>query len=192
MTTKERILAVALDMFNTQGYHNVSVREIARQLGISPGNLSYHFAQKEDILNQLLSGLRSANDGHYLVYEHGPRTPKEFLALMTNIFRSQYAYRGVFIGNQYIMQLLSSGNIFNYSANAVRRKERIRGILQDLCDNGHIEVNAQDIEFLVSFISMFGRFWLVESLLDGKGEDAESIITHYIGLLQYQLLKFES
>lgn len=187
MTTRERIIETALNLFNEQGYHNVSVREIARQLNISPGNLSYHFAQKEDILNHLLNALRSANDAHYQAYESSSKTLNDFLSLMTRIFQSQYNYRGVFIGNQYIMQLLNSGQIFNYNENARRRKERIRAILEDLVQHGHLKASASDIDFLVSFITMFGRFWLVESLLDGRKQDADQLIGHYIGLLRYQL-----
>src|SRR5579871_4362760 len=51
--TRERILDVALDLFNEQGYDKTSLREIAEQLGVTKAALYYHFERKEDILLEL-------------------------------------------------------------------------------------------------------------------------------------------
>ena len=48
--TRERILEAALALFNTDGSHTVSTRHIATRIGISPGNLYYHFRNKEEIV----------------------------------------------------------------------------------------------------------------------------------------------
>ncbi|HBX57320.1 TetR/AcrR family transcriptional regulator [Pseudomonas sp. UBA2684] len=50
MKTRERILECALMLFNQQGEPNVSTLEIANELGISPGNLYYHFHGKEPLI----------------------------------------------------------------------------------------------------------------------------------------------
>src|ERR1700677_4503337 len=52
-STRERILDVALDLFNDQGYDKTSLREIAERLGFTKAALYYHFERKEDILLQL-------------------------------------------------------------------------------------------------------------------------------------------
>ncbi len=51
--TAERILEAALDLFNRLGEPNVSTTAVAAQLGISPGNLYYHYPAKEEIVNAL-------------------------------------------------------------------------------------------------------------------------------------------
>jgi AcrR family transcriptional regulator len=48
--TRGRILDAALVLFNADGAHAVSTRHIAARLAISPGNLYYHFANKEEIV----------------------------------------------------------------------------------------------------------------------------------------------
>jgi len=51
--TAERILATALDLFNRFGEPNVATTLIASDMGISPGNLFYHFPAKELLVNAL-------------------------------------------------------------------------------------------------------------------------------------------
>lgn len=53
MKTKDRILNASLRLFNQRGERNVSTNHIAADLGISPGNLYYHFANKQAIVYEL-------------------------------------------------------------------------------------------------------------------------------------------
>lgn len=67
--TAERILEVTLDLFNRFGEPNVSTTLISAELGISPGNLYYHYPAKDELINSLfdryeraLSELLNASD----------------------------------------------------------------------------------------------------------------------------------
>mgnify|MGYP006267759987 FL=1 len=52
--TAERILTVALDLFNRLGEPNVSTTALAQELGISAGNLYYHYPAKAELINALV------------------------------------------------------------------------------------------------------------------------------------------
>lgn len=45
--TEDRLLSVAADMFSTQGYAGVSMRDIARAVGITQAAIYHHFSSKD-------------------------------------------------------------------------------------------------------------------------------------------------
>lgn len=51
--TKQNILRAARVLFNERGISNVSQRVISDHIAISPGNLTYHFNKRSDILEAL-------------------------------------------------------------------------------------------------------------------------------------------
>ena len=53
VTTRERILEAARRLFNQKGYAATTVAEIAASIGISQGNLTYHFPTKRDLVTEL-------------------------------------------------------------------------------------------------------------------------------------------
>lgn len=48
--TKYLIIQSAINLFNKYGIKNVRVQDIASEAGISPGNLTYHFRTKKDLM----------------------------------------------------------------------------------------------------------------------------------------------
>ncbi|MGI6004282.1 MAG: TetR/AcrR family transcriptional regulator [Christensenellales bacterium] len=53
LTTKEKILDVSMELFAQKGFKDVSVREIAKTVGIKASSLYKHYESKEDILEQI-------------------------------------------------------------------------------------------------------------------------------------------
>jgi AcrR family transcriptional regulator len=53
VSTHDRILDIALELFTEQGYDKTSLRDIAERLGTTKAALYYHFKSKADILLEL-------------------------------------------------------------------------------------------------------------------------------------------
>lgn len=60
--TRRRILEHARAAFNERGVGAVPIREIARELELSPGNVSYHFPTKEALIAALVEEEHVANN----------------------------------------------------------------------------------------------------------------------------------
>ena len=52
-TTRDRVLAVALELFAEKGFTATSTRELSERLGFTKAALYYHFRTKDDILSAL-------------------------------------------------------------------------------------------------------------------------------------------
>lgn len=57
MKTKDRILLVSLDLFNADGATEVTTNDIAKELKMSPGNLYFHYKNKEQIIREIFKNL---------------------------------------------------------------------------------------------------------------------------------------
>ena len=53
--TRDRIVEASLELFNAQGERSVTTNHIAAHLGMSPGNLYYHFRNKQAIIAELFA-----------------------------------------------------------------------------------------------------------------------------------------
>lgn len=53
MKTKDRILLTSIELFNKNGVVAVTTNHIAKELGMSPGNLYFHYANKEEIIRSI-------------------------------------------------------------------------------------------------------------------------------------------
>ena len=98
-STRERILDIALELFNEQGYDKTSLREIADRLGTTKAALYHHFQRKQDILFALHLRLHDLGRGMF-----------ELMGELGN--REQTAELWPELLDQFIDQLLHNREIF--------------------------------------------------------------------------------
>ena len=94
--TKARILDAALALFNEQGTANVTTNHIAEALGMSPGNLYYHYRNKAEIVRALFSRIQAEWATNYAVPPATMPNPEMAEAMMAGNFEIQARYRFFF------------------------------------------------------------------------------------------------
>lgn len=94
--TKTRILDTALQLFNRFGERNVSTNHIAGELGISPGNLYYHYRNKTAIVSALFERHRERL-WDWLPVPDGPLTWQDkmryFEGMLQAMWEGRFLYR---------------------------------------------------------------------------------------------------
>lgn len=83
--TKDRILEKALELFNAEGVERVTTSYIAKELGISLGNLHYHFPNRNELIKALID--RFLAEVGLLIVEY---VEKEKTGFMEYVFRMQF------------------------------------------------------------------------------------------------------
>jgi AcrR family transcriptional regulator len=93
MKTQERILATALRLFNESGTAPISTNHIADALGISPGNLYYHFRNKEEIIRALFEQQFARWDADYAFLDDRLPNLDDLQQLVRATFVTAWEYR---------------------------------------------------------------------------------------------------
>lgn len=87
MKTRDRIIQAAVELFNEQGTAAVSTNHIAEAAGISPGNLYYHFRNKQEIIRAIFEYLTALGEAAAEL----PDDPSLGVAHLLRLVRSQFS-----------------------------------------------------------------------------------------------------
>ncbi len=105
MTTKQKILAKALDLFNTDGVESVTTRHIAKSIGMSQGNLHYHYPTKNVVVKalfeQFLTEVQNAER-----FKDNNFAKEQVIGSMKDNFEIMFRYRFFFKDNEVVWRRL--------------------------------------------------------------------------------------
>jgi len=127
--TRERIQAIALELFAEQGYDKTSLREIAEGLGVTKAALYYHFNSKEDIVRSFTEDYRAELDeviSWGASQPPGPAARAEILARYADIVDRRLPVIRFMEQNQAALHSLMSDD--------ASRKKLFRAQFMSLCD----------------------------------------------------------
>ena len=96
MKTRDRILQTSLQLFNEHGEPRITTNHIADELEISPGNLYYHFRNKDDIIEQLFARFEERIGDALLVPEGRMPNLEDMWLQMHLVFECIWDYRFVY------------------------------------------------------------------------------------------------
>ena len=187
--TIQRIAANSLELFNQQGERSVSTNHIAAHMEISPGNLYYHFPNKQAIISVLFNEYESL----VLSFLHLPegRLPnvddKRFYLqqLLDAMWRYRFLYRD-------IEHLLHSDTELatRYRRFSQRCLAQAQAIYAGFVEAGILRMTPQQIESLSLNAWIILTSWV--GFLCATRENSDQLSEQAIKRGVYQLLVLES
>ena len=156
--TAERITEVTLGLFNRFGEPNVSTTLISAELNISPGNLYYHFASKDALVNHLFDQYESAM---LALLDAAPdvRDIEDAWFFLHSLFEQVWNHRFLY---RDLNNLLSGNRHLEMHFHAVltRKTHAFRQVLESLAAAGLMRIDPDSIETLSASMSVMVTYWL--------------------------------
>src|SRR5690348_6981679 len=172
--TRERILDTSLAMFNAQGEPNVTTNHIADELGISPGNLYYHFRNKDDIVGQLFSRYEARIDDALLIPEERLPGLEDIWLQLHLVFECMWAYR--FLYRDLVDILARNRKLkLRFARVMTRASASAATMMRGLVRAGVMRASDVEIRFAAENVLLVATFWLSLNAVRGVKADAESL-----------------
>jgi AcrR family transcriptional regulator len=184
--TPERILDTSLAMFNAQGEPNVTTNHIADELGISPGNLYYHFRNKDDIVEQLFARYEARMDQALLVPEGRLPNLEDVWLQLHLVFECMWAFRFLY---RDLVDILSRNRKLKqrYARILTRAAQSATGVLKGLAEAEILRATVDEIRATAENVLLVATFWLPYHAVRGaKPDPTQEDLTH--GIYQVMLL----
>ncbi|MES2878110.1 MAG: TetR/AcrR family transcriptional regulator [Pseudomonadota bacterium] len=156
--TAERILEVTLELFNRFGEPNVSTTLISAELGISPGNLYYHYPAKDELINSLFDRYEQALN-ELLNASDGVRDVEDAWFFMHTLFELIWQYRFLY---RDLNDLLSKNRRLETHFQAVlKNKTRaVKALLDGLSRTGAMTIDSREMEGTATSMVVVLTYWL--------------------------------
>ncbi len=156
--TAERILEVSLDLFNRFGEPNVSTTLISAELGISPGNLYYHYPAKDELINSLFARFETSLN-ELLHAADGVRNVEDawlfFHMLFELIWKHRFLYRDL---NDLLSKNRKLETHFQY---VLKNKSRaVAAVLDGLTRGSAIKIDSREAEPTATAMVVVLTYWL--------------------------------
>ena len=173
MNTHDRILETALRLFNQSGTAAVSTNHIADALGISPGNLYYHFRNKEAIIRALFEQQFAHWDVIYSLPDDRMPTLVDLRRLVDDTFPVSWEYR--FIYRELIALLRRDGELHRRWVEVrARGFDGFRQLIEVFAAAGVLRSpdDPNVVTRLAELVWMINEFWLASVEVSGQAVDA--------------------
>ena len=172
MKTRDRILLTSLELFNLCGEPNVTTIDIANEMDISPGNLYYHFRNKDEIISELFQQFETS------IYEVLQSPGEEGLEMLDYwmyihmIFERIWEYRFLY---RDLATILERNERLQKRFNRVldRKADSCKGIIRNMREHGLLDISEPQTDALATNVVITGTYWMNYQLVRNMGDNPE-------------------
>ena len=188
MAIKDTIIQASVALFNAKGFTNVTMKQIADEIGISPGNLTYHFKTKELLIENIYDVMHE--EARDFLVKSGYITLHDFEVAMNDFYEFNQKYRFFFndvvaITNQF------KSVAKKYETSNLERFKQGRKLIDYYVQTGRMVPETEDISYnqLIHTVWMTMAFWTAQtSLLDNESYQVNK--TTPVALIWNQMFPF--
>ncbi|MBK9020048.1 MAG: TetR/AcrR family transcriptional regulator [Sulfuritalea sp.] len=174
--TRERILETSLALFNDFGEPNVTTQLISDEMGISPGNLYYHFHNKDEIIESLFGDFERGIEETLGAPSRRPPNVEDIWLFLHLIFEGIWRYRFLY---RDINELLSRNRLLetHFKRIVAHKVNTARLICKGLVATGDMKATPAEIQALAVNMTVVATYWLSYEFVSDprKKIDGESL-----------------
>jgi AcrR family transcriptional regulator len=157
--TRERILELSLKLFNDIGEPNVTTTTIAEEMEISPGNLYYHFRNKDDIINSIFSQFEQQIEKRLRFPDDHRVTIDEMWSYLQYMADFLWTYR--FLYRDLNDLLARNRTLETHFKQIITHKVRFASQLcEKLVADEEMVATPQEIEVIATNMGLIATYWL--------------------------------
>lgn len=182
--TRNRILEYALRMFNEQGEPNVTTNHIADEMGISPGNLYYHYRNKDDIIEHLFGAYEQRmGDALQAPEDRLPELEDVWMQLHL-VFECIWDYRFLY---RDIVDILARNRRLRmrFSRILKRADNQAHAVMSGLVKAGVMRASPAELQAASTNLLVIATFWLNYAAVHGETDEHTAIRD---GIVQVMML----
>jgi AcrR family transcriptional regulator len=182
--TRQRILDASLALFNAQGEPNVTTNHIADELEISPGNLYYHFRNKDDIIEHLFGRYEERIDAALGAPEGRLPGLEDIWLQLHQVFECIWDYRFLY---RDLANILSRNRRLRIRFARILRRadEQTHTVMRGLSQGGVMRASADELDAAATNVLVIATFWLNYASARGDKDEQASIRA---GIVQVMML----
>jgi AcrR family transcriptional regulator len=171
--TRERVLETALSLFNDYGEPGITATAIADAVGISAGNLHYHFPSKTKIVEAIFASFRTDMESVLRVPELRPAGVEDVWLFLHLIFETIWKYRFLY---RDLNELLSGHRVVEVQFKRIlaRKTEVAVTILEQMCAVGELRATPMEMRTLAVNMTVIATYWLSYEFVRDPRAPAES------------------
>lgn len=192
MKTKEKIKHTARSLFNKKGFKNVTLREVAKVLDISYGNVTYHYKTKNQLILRLYEDMLIETQQIFLEFDRSDLL-QSILHAPKITFEISLKYLFFYVD---FVEIKRSYPVIRerLETDAHTRKTGYMHILKQLQSQGLLrkELSTNDLDYLMDLSGAMRTFFFIQlDPKDYQNEDLNQMYVSYVNKLIYPYLTTE-
>ncbi|MGL4577649.1 MAG: TetR/AcrR family transcriptional regulator [Shewanella sp.] len=159
MKTRDKIIYASIELFNEHGERNITTNHIAAHLSMSPGNLYYHFRNKEDIIRSIFSLYEHNLESGFQPYQDKQVSVELLIGYFDTMFYALWQFRFMYAN---LNDILARDSALKQRYLLAQQQVLARSshVLQQLNQDGFLQIEPHFITALADTIKMIVSFWI--------------------------------